>query len=301
MKILLPMDMANPIDKVIEQMAAILPLAQHSVHCLFVNEAWPSYENVIGTQAQFADDWRNIVEDKAQSKLSEAESLLKGKCASVSKEIVSGPPAMMIETVARDENCDVIVMMPGKHPKYEEIFQGSVTANVAKHGPGTILIIRKKDVFPTDLKTVIVGVDGSSNALEAMSRAVEMFHLAERKVKVLLFNAADVADPIKYISPVEFISRVEQNLILEGETFLADAKRVLADAGVTDTEMVQKIGKPAQELVELAKERNADLIVVGAEGRTAVQHFLLGSVSHRIAMQSPCAVAIMKKHNKPKA
>ncbi len=301
MKILLPMDMANPVDKIIEQMSAILPTAQHSVHCLFVNEAWPSYENVLGAQGQFADDWRKIVEDKAQGKLNEAESLLKGKCASVSKEIVSGPPAMMIETVARDENCDVIVMMPGKHPKYEEIFQGSVTANVAKHGPGTILIIRNKTTFPADLKTVIIGVDGSSNALEAMMRAVEIFQLAERKVKVILFNSADVADPIKYISPVEFISRVEQNLVLEGETYLADAKRVLADAGITNTEMVQKTGKPAHELVELAKERNADLIVVGAEGRTAVQHFLLGSVSHRIAMQSPCAVAIMKKQNKPKS
>lgn len=299
MKILLPMDMANPIDKIIEQLAAILPLAGQEVHCLYVNEAWPSYENVIGTQGQFADDWRQIVDEKAHAKLTEAENLLAGKCAKVTKEIVSGPPAMMIETVARDEHCDITVMMPGKHPKYEEIFQGSVTANVAKHGPGMILLIRKKDKFPTTLRTVIFGVDGSSNAKDAMLRAVEVFQLNKRDVKVLLFNAADVGDPIKAISPVEFISRVEQNLILEGETYLADAKRQLADVGVTNTEFAQRKGKPADELCELARSSNADLVIVGAEGRTAVQHFLLGSVSHRIAMQAPCAVAIMKKENKP--
>ena len=299
MKILFPMDMTNPTSTIIDQVAGILPLAGREVHLLYVNEAWPAYENIIGSQGEFADDFRNVVEVEAQKKLTEAETLLKDKCQTITKEIVSGPPAMMIETVARDENCDLTVMMPGRHPVVTEALLGSVSSNVVKHGPGTILILRPLAKFPSALKNVLIAVDGSQNAKEAMLRAVETFQLNKNDVNVLLLHAVDVADPIKFVSPIEFISRVEQNLVLQGETFLADAKRLLADAGVKKVDMALKHGKPAQQIVELAKSMPADLIITGAEGRTAVQHFLLGSVSHAIAMHAPCAVAIIKREHKP--
>lgn len=299
MKILFPLDMTNPVDKALDQVAALLPLQDREVHLLYVNEAWPSYENVIGASGQFADDFRKVVEEKAQAKLSEASTMLAGKCQKVTKEIVSGPPAMMIETVARDEHCDLTVVMPGRHPAVEQALLGSVSSNVVKHGPGTILIVRPQENYPKQLKNVLIGVDGSPNAKEAMLKAVKIFELDKRDVRVLLLHAVDVADPLKFISPVEFISRVEQNLILEGETFLADAKRLLADAGVKHVDIALKEGKPAHEMVEVAKAVPADLIIAGAEGRTAVQHFLLGSVSHNIAMHAPCAVAIVKREHKP--
>ena len=299
MKILFPIDMNKPVPASIDQVAAMLPLADKTIHLLYVNEAWPSYENLLGTSGEFADDWREIVDVHANKVLAEAVSYLTGKCLSVSSEIVSGPPALMIETVARDENCDMTVLMPGKHPMMDAMFLGSVSSNVVKHGPGTMLLVRPMESYPAQVNNVLFGVDGSGNAKEAMLKAVQLFQLDKLDVKVMLFHAAHVADPIRYVSPIEFISRVEQNLILEGETYLADAKRYLADVGVKNVELVVRTGNPAQELIDAAKSMPADLIVLGAEGRTAVQHFLLGSVSHRIAMHAPCAVAIVKKENKP--
>ncbi|MBX9690297.1 MAG: universal stress protein [Candidatus Obscuribacterales bacterium] len=299
MKILFPTDLTVPLEAAIDQIAAILPLAEQNVHLLYVNEAWPAYENVLGLSGEFADDWRNKLEKEATAKLLEAEKLLQARGAVVSKEIVSGPPAMMIETVARDEHCQLTVMMPGKHPLVDQMLLGSVSGKVVKHGPGTILIDRPKNNYPKELKNVLIGIDGSANAKEAIMTAVDTFQLERRNPQILLFHAVDLADPIKFVSPVEFISRVEQNLLLEGETYLADAKKLLADLGLKKVEFAIKQGKPAHELVETAKAMPADLIIVGAEGRTAVQHFLLGSVSHRIAMQAPCAVAIVKREHRP--
>jgi nucleotide-binding universal stress UspA family protein len=299
MKILFPIDMTHPVTEIVNQVAALLPLADRTVHLLYVNETWPAYENLLGVSGQFADDWGKIVDDHANKTMDEAERLLAGRCKTVTREIVSGPPALMIETVARDENCDLTVLMPGKHPMFETILLGSVSSNVVKHGPGAIFIVRPQEEYPTDLRNVLVGVDGSRNALEAMMKSVELFHLDKRDVNVVLMHAVDVADPIKYLSPVEFVVRIEQNLILEGETHLAEAKRMLVEAGVKKVDFALKQGKPASVLIETAKALPADLIIAGAEGRTAVQHFLLGSVSHRIAMHSPCAVAIIKKENKP--
>lgn len=299
MKILLPLDITNPIEPLIEQMQALLPISTAELHLLYVNEAWPAYENVLGSSGQFSDDWRNQVEVKAQDRLSQAASTLEGKCQKVTKEIVSGPTAMMIETVARDENCDITVMMPGRHPAVEQFLLGSVSGKVVKHGPGTILIMRPLEKNIDNLKNVLIGVDGSPNSKEAMMKAVKYFGLATRDVNVLLLHSVDVADPIKYFSPVEFISSIEQNLLMEGETYLADAKRMLTDAGVKKVDVALKEGKAAYEILSVAKSMPADLIVIGAEGRTAVQHFLLGSVSHRIAMHAPCAVAIVKREHLP--
>ena len=87
---------------------------------------------------------------------------------------------------------------------------------------------------------------------------------------------------------------IENNLLLEGETFLAEGKNILAEHGLKRVDCVLKEGDPATEIINLAFASEADLVVIGAQGRTAVQHFLLGSVSHRIATRCPCSTAVVK-------
>lgn len=296
MKILLPLDIVKPVEPTLRQLQALVPLADKELHLLYVNEAWPAYENMIASWGKFADDWSTQIQDKATAVFDKTKDSLKGKCRAITSEIISGPPAMMIETVARDEQCEMTVLTPGQHPVVEQFLLGSVSNKVVKHGPGTILICRPDK--PLDhLKNVLIGVDGSQNSKEAMLDAVKVFGLAQVQPKVLLFHAVDIADPVKYVSPIEFISRLEQNLLMEGETFLADAKRLLSEAGVKNIDIALKEGKPAHELMTVAQAMPADLIVAGAEGRTAIQHFLLGSVSQRIAMHATCSVAIVKRRH----
>ncbi len=53
-------------------------------------------------------------------------------------------------------------------------------------------------------------------------------------------------------------------------------------------------GHPADELVRLAEESDAELIVLGARGMTATQRFLLGSVSLKVAKHAPCSVLVTR-------
>ncbi len=303
MKILLPLDIVNPPELMIEYLQQLVPLADKELHLLYVNEALPAYENVLGTQGEFPDDWRQQVESRALAELKRTASLLESRCLKVDTEIVSGPPAMMIETVARNENCDMTVLCPGKHQIVERILLGSVSAKVLKHGPGTILICRPLEKPVNRLRQVLIGVDGSANSKDALRRSVEIFNLTEDRTKILLIHSVDIADPLKYLSPVAFISALEQNLLMEGETILADSKRILCDAGMSqdhiDLSLVE--GKPHHQIIKTAESIRADLIVIGAEGRTAIQHFLLGSVSHKVARYAPCAVAVVKRVHQPTA
>ena len=52
--------------------------------------------------------------------------------------------------------------------------------------------------------------------------------------------------------------------------------------------------EPAEEVVELAEEVGAELIVIGMRHRTAVGKFLLGSTAQRILLDAPCPVLAVK-------
>src|SRR5262249_15284786 len=155
---------------------------------------------------------------------------LKPLCHQVTTEVTSGPPAMMIESVAVDENCQMIAMVPGTHPKVARFFLGSVSGKVVKHAKNAVVVLRpgqKKD----ELKHVIVGLDGSKQAKYALKKSIELFNLGKRKVEVTLINVVSIAGVLKFVSPVEFIGAVEDNLNMEGEAVLAEGKKIFSDAG----------------------------------------------------------------------
>jgi nucleotide-binding universal stress UspA family protein len=54
------------------------------------------------------------------------------------------------------------------------------------------------------------------------------------------------------------------------------------------------VGHPAEAIVHVARERNADLIVMGTHGRTGLQHVLLGSVAEKVVRLAPCPVMTVR-------
>ena len=53
-------------------------------------------------------------------------------------------------------------------------------------------------------------------------------------------------------------------------------------------------GDPADAILDVAEEQNADLIVVGNKGMTGAKRFLLGSVPNKISHHAPCSVMIIR-------
>jgi nucleotide-binding universal stress UspA family protein len=72
-----------------------------------------------------------------------------------------------------------------------------------------------------------------------------------------------------------------------------EAAQTLADQGVTNVETVVTGGEPAHAIVELADERKADLIVLGAHDGGLVSRLIGGSVSDAVAHQAHTDVLIV--------
>jgi nucleotide-binding universal stress UspA family protein len=57
-----------------------------------------------------------------------------------------------------------------------------------------------------------------------------------------------------------------------------------------------RVGGAWSEIVRLATEEHADMIVMGTQGRTGLHRLLLGSVAERVIRQAPCPVLTVRPH-----
>ena len=72
-----------------------------------------------------------------------------------------------------------------------------------------------------------------------------------------------------------------------------DGERMLSEALGADDETLVAVGAPAEELVRLAEEYGAGLLVVGTHGRGPIAGAMLGSVSRTLARRGPCPVLLV--------
>lgn len=153
---------------------------------------------------------------------------------------------------------------------------------------------------------ILVAVDNSEPAREALSRAIELFPDAECTV-VTVVNASAVpyipntaADRSSSDSNSRSVPDTEpedgnesQDLLGVGATRLADAERIAADHGV-EIEIHARVGPPAQEIVDYAAKGAFDHIVMGNHGRSGVSRLVRGSVAEVVVRHSPVPVTVVR-------
>ena len=77
------------------------------------------------------------------------------------------------------------------------------------------------------------------------------------------------------------------------ETELADLVHThLTDPGSAITKVT--VGKPAEEILQVARDEAVNLIIMGTHGRTGLRHVLLGSIAETVVRTAPCPVFTVK-------
>ena len=77
-------------------------------------------------------------------------------------------------------------------------------------------------------------------------------------------------------------------------SIISAAKELALNAGLKNVRSEVREGKPARTLLDYAKGNGIDLIVIGARGVGELEAALLGSVSQKISMLSPCSVMVVR-------
>ncbi|MFD1598912.1 universal stress protein [Halobellus rarus] len=138
-------------------------------------------------------------------------------------------------------------------------------------------------------KHVLVPVDGSPQSLHAVGFVSTEWD----DVAVTLLH---VINPVQagYRAGVLPSGSEEwyQEAKAESEEILEEARARLETDG--DVETAIEVGRPAATIVEAARERDVDHVVVGSHGRRGVSRLVLGSVAEHVARRSPVPVTIVR-------
>ncbi|HIK55930.1 MAG TPA: universal stress protein [Synechococcales cyanobacterium M55_K2018_004] len=135
-------------------------------------------------------------------------------------------------------------------------------------------------------KTVLFPIDDSRESREAadmVARMVKTFHS-----RLVLLSVIEDLPPDKQPTPSE-AEMASPEAIAE---LLANAKRLFANQGV-EAEIIERAGKPAFTICDVADEIGADLIIMGCRGLGLTEEGVADSVTNRVINLSPCPVLIV--------
>lgn len=140
-------------------------------------------------------------------------------------------------------------------------------------------------------KTIVVAVDGSDCAKNAVTTACEI--AAGGSAKIIIVHAPQaettafiVGGPVGYHELLTAPSHAE--LQETGEKVVAEAADIAKQKGCeVATDM--HIGDPVRQVLKVAKDNDADLIVMGRRGLGSVASLFLGSTSQKIQHHATCS------------
>src|SRR5271163_137001 len=151
-------------------------------------------------------------------------------------------------------------------------------------------VARRRIMF----RSIVVGTDGSDTATQAVRQAVDLARAVGAKLELvsayepvpaqrLQEERREAPEDLQWaINP-----REDVDVTLEAAAAVAREAEVAVD-------VYARQGDPADAILDVAEEREADLIVVGNKGMTGAKRFLLGSVPNKVSRHAPCSVLIIR-------
>ena len=141
---------------------------------------------------------------------------------------------------------------------------------------------------------IVVGTDGSPTATEAVKTAIEQAKISKAKLEIV--SAYEPVPQQRLREESEGISGDVSHSVnpREDVQFVLDKAAAEAKKAKVDVVTHPREGDPADAILDVAEENDADLVLVGNRGMTGARRFLLGSVPNKISHHSPCDVWIAK-------
>ena len=139
---------------------------------------------------------------------------------------------------------------------------------------------------------ILVPVDFALHSAEAIRRAVDLAqHYSASLTLIYVYEPLDYALPEGYAL---YTPEQTGQLMDDFKERLLQAQRDVEAMGVSSVESHVLNGAAALEIVDFARERGFDLIVMGTHGRTGLSHLLMGSVAERVLRTAHCPVLTVK-------
>ncbi len=201
-----------------------------------------------------------------------------------------GTPAIEITHEVQKSGCDLVLTGTRGMAAWRQIFVGSTAKRLIRTCPTSLWIVKHEQQIPP--KVVLAATDFSEVSREAV---LEAFWIAKQSAAEFhLLHVIDIQDV-----PEEILAGISGQLSVR-EQVNQEAKHRLdhfIDSLHVDPGLIRShlsLGTPWQEIKQLAKHRQADLIAIGTIGRSGIQGLLLGNTAEKVLDHCDCSILTVK-------
>jgi nucleotide-binding universal stress UspA family protein len=144
--------------------------------------------------------------------------------------------------------------------------------------------------------TILVAVDGSGHAGKAVRFAIELAGRFDATLLILSVykHYSSLESTHSLVRARQIPNPPDVTLREIAEDAVEWAKERGEEAGLRKVEGVVKRGPPARTIVKFAKQKKADVIILGSRGLGDIEGFFLGSVSHKVNALAECTCITVK-------
>lgn len=244
-------------------------------------------------KSRAGSQFRKVQEETATKFLEETVAMLRSGGLDPARLVSHGKPAERIIEKAEEMEADLVIMGAKGVSDTDRFPLGNVAQSVMRHAGCSVLLVKEEI---TRLRRVLVGVDGSGHSEAAIRLLIDL--PIPHKAEVFLITALQSHTAALLKMPD---MEADQNILAELQAseetqagiLLERTERQFSDSGYNVSSFIRR-EEPASEILAFSKTLNPELVVVGAQGLTGIEPFLIGSVARRVARFSRYSVLIAR-------
>ena len=141
-------------------------------------------------------------------------------------------------------------------------------------------------------KRIMLAVDGSEGSSRAATAAFEIAEMTNSKLFIVHVIPTPIVRQFALMSesdPEEILNKYQS----KGEMLLEGVRKASIEYGLK-TELILDRGSPSDRIISLSKEKDVDLVVIGAKGTSGGGRPGLGSSAERVMSGTDCPVLVVK-------
>lgn len=203
--------------------------------------------------------------------------------------VEEGDPPVVIKRVAAAEGCELIVTGIAREEPFALLpyTMGKTVDQLLRRSPVPILIVRIR--ARSAYEHIVVATDFSDSSGYALQAALRLFP----SQRLRLLHAFEAPYSTLVSDPVDYRDQHRQALENELQTFLATL--YLPDEERRRIDPLIEFGRPETLFREYVLHHNADLVVLGTHGRSAVFEALIGGTAKGILSMLPCDALVLRE------
>ena len=153
------------------------------------------------------------------------------------------------------------------------------------------------------MKKILIAVDDTKGSKLIIPTFSKLFPCVRPETVILLFvqpyegrslmtemlGEAELSTLKEVLEGTEYKEATDRR----AQTIIDFYRKALEENGVTDIRAVAKVGHPAEEILNTAKEEGVEMIIIGSRGKRTTHRFM-GSVSREVANRAEIPVLLVK-------